>query len=85
MGKKNVDEVGFEPTTSCNGVQHELAKQARYHCAIRPMIDFVEVKNTYGRSFVRHSPICSTLPSHQLENDDAGESTNVTYGSPDTT
>ena len=44
-GTKNVDEVGFEPTTSCNGTHDELAKQARYHCAIRP---------SYSERLARH-------------------------------
>ena len=28
MGKKNVDEVGFEPTTSCNGTPESEACEA---------------------------------------------------------
>ena len=51
---------------------HELAKQARYHCAIRPMVIVVEVKNTNGRFRVG---LLSTVQI--VERDNAGDSSSV--------
>ena len=41
---------------------HELAKQARYHCAIRPTVIIDKVKNMYRRFMVRQF-ICYTSES----------------------
>ena len=60
-GTKNVDEVGFEPTTSCNGTHDELAKQARYHCAIRP--SYLERR---ARHYERHHALSCEAGSHVL-------------------
>ena len=54
---------------------HELAKQARYHCAIRPMVIDVEVKNTNGRFRVGLLSTVQILAI--LEHDNAGDSSSV--------
>src|SRR6266702_2931864 len=60
-GKKTWTKWGLNPRPHATGLtmrHHELAKQARYHCAIRPLVVILEVKNTYGRPQVRLSATC---------------------------
>src|SRR6266702_2459337 len=50
-GKKTWTKWGLNPRPHATGLtmrHHELAKQARYHCAIRPLVVILEVKNSYG-------------------------------------
>jgi hypothetical protein len=61
VGKKTWTKWGLNPRPHATELNHELAKQARYHCAIRPMLIIDEVKDMYGRFTDRLSATVHTL------------------------